>query len=99
MLVRLLGLVLTASLPSLVGCGLYYWTWIYVIARWKGYQIRQEVLLLDNGANSHRLVKVPIRELEEWDLAHDVAGNALSQTPSEEGRDIHKVHDSADPEK
>jgi hypothetical protein len=57
-------------------CGVYYVFWIYTIPKWKGYAIRPEVLEVDkNGANTHRLVRVPLVEIEKWDAEHDEAGN------------------------
>lgn len=57
-------------------CGVYYVFWIYIIPKWKGYAIRPEVLEVDtNGANTHRLVRVPLVEIEKWDAEHDEAGN------------------------
>lgn len=57
-------------------CYLYYYLWITLLPRWKGYRIRPEILDVDegSGANTHRLVKVPLAELEEWDATHDDAG-------------------------
>ncbi|KAF4981693.1 hypothetical protein FZEAL_2580 [Fusarium zealandicum] len=60
----------------LVLCYLYYVVWVYWIPRWRGYAIRTEVLEVDdNGANTHRLVKIPIAEIRKWDEEHDDAGN------------------------
>ncbi|KLU91233.1 high-affinity methionine permease [Magnaporthiopsis poae ATCC 64411] len=60
----------------LVVCYLYYYLWITLLPKWKGYCIRPEILDVDegSGANTHRLVKVPLAELEEWDATHDDAG-------------------------
>jgi hypothetical protein len=46
-----------------------------VVPKIKGYRIRQEVLVLDNGAQSHKLVKVPVGELAQWDAKHDALGH------------------------
>lgn len=60
----------------MITCYLYYVVWIYLIPKWKGYAIRTEVLEVDqNGANTHRLVKVPLAEVDRWDAEHDDAGN------------------------
>jgi hypothetical protein len=67
---------LTDELFSMITCYLYYVVWIYLIPKWKGYAIRTEVLEVDqNGANTHRLVKVPLAEVDRWDSEHDDAGN------------------------
>ncbi|KAI0514855.1 high-affinity methionine permease [Xylaria bambusicola] len=59
----------------IVGCGIYYICWMQLIPKWKGYRLRPEILNVDDqGANTHRLVKVPVDELEKWDSEHDEAG-------------------------
>lgn len=61
-------------------CGVYYVIWIYVLPRYGGYQMRSEILVVeDTGATAHRLVKVKNEDLEEWDSTHDEAGNQLQQ--------------------
>lgn len=65
------------SLFSLGVCGLYYIGWIYVLPRIRNYRIRQEVVEMDNGAKSHRLVKVPVPELASWDATHDALGRIV----------------------
>jgi YD repeat-containing protein len=48
---------------------------MYLLPKWGGYQLRPEILTVDDeGANSHRLVKVPAAEVTEWDREHDEAG-------------------------
>ena len=66
------------NLCSLIACGVYYYAWLYLVPKLRGYRIRQEVLRLDNGAMSHRLVKVPVSELEAWDATHDAIGAPIS---------------------
>ncbi|KAF4499867.1 high affinity methionine permease [Fusarium agapanthi] len=64
------------GIAIMILCGVYYVFWIHIIPRWKGYAIRPEVLEVDtNGANTHRLVRVPLVEIEKWDAGHDEAGN------------------------
>ncbi|QGI87671.1 unnamed protein product [Fusarium fujikuroi] len=64
------------GIAIMILCGVYYVFWIYIIPKWKGYAIRPEVLEVDtNGANTHRLVRVPLTEIEKWDAEHDEAGN------------------------
>lgn len=61
---------------SIALCGLYYYTWMTLIPKWRGYRIRTEILEVDdNGANTHRLVKVPLGDVPTWDSEHDEAGN------------------------
>lgn len=65
-------------------CGIYYVLWIYVIPRWRGYAVKAEVLDVDkNGANTHRLVKVPLAEVERWDAEHDDAGKLRAEPVTE----------------
>lgn len=65
-------------------------SWIYLIPKVRGYRVRQEVLVLDNGATSHRLTKVPVAELDVWDASHDAAGRSLN---SERSNDTNKKID------
>ncbi|KAI1114314.1 high-affinity methionine permease [Nemania sp. NC0429] len=59
----------------IVLCAIYYVIWMYVIPRFGGYQLRPEVLNVeDHGAVTHQLVKVPLAEVEKWDREHDEAG-------------------------
>ncbi|KAF6817720.1 high affinity methionine permease [Colletotrichum plurivorum] len=70
------GVVVTNSAPSMIICGLYYVFWMYLLPKWMNYEIRPEIVDIDaNGANTHRLVKVPKAEVAKWDEEHDEAGN------------------------
>lgn len=64
-----------------MGCVLYYWVWVWVLPRARGYRIRQEVLAFGAGAQSHRLTKVPVGELEAWDQTHDSVGRPVGMSP------------------
>ena len=68
------------SRPSLIGCVIYYYLWIKVLPKYRGYRIRQETLVLENGAQSHRLIKVPVAEIQQWDATHDAVGRPLNRT-------------------
>jgi hypothetical protein len=72
---------------SFVICAIYYILWIYVVPKLRGYRIRQEALILDNGAVSHRLVQVPADKLEEWDATHDAVGHTIGQHVENNGYD------------
>ncbi|KAH7319717.1 amino acid permease-domain-containing protein [Stachybotrys elegans] len=62
-------------------CGLYYVVWMYVLPKYGGYKIRTEVTDVDNnGANTHRLVRVPLEQVPEWDSVHDEAGYVRHRT-------------------
>ncbi|KAI2466901.1 amino acid transporter [Annulohypoxylon bovei var. microspora] len=56
-------------------CGLYYVLWMFLLPKWGGYKIRPEILSVEeHGANTHRLIRVPLSEVEKWDEEHDEAG-------------------------
>ncbi|KAJ4161956.1 hypothetical protein NW765_010045 [Fusarium oxysporum] len=56
-------------------CGIYYYLWRKVLLRWGNYSIRSQVISVDdNGANTHRLLRVPNSKVSEWDAAHDDLG-------------------------
>jgi len=71
---------------SLVACVLYWAFWMYGLPRLGKYRIRQETLILDNDVLTHKLVKVPVSQLEKWDETHDAAGRTVdvrvSDTPN-----------------
>ncbi|KAJ4016262.1 hypothetical protein NW752_003385 [Fusarium irregulare] len=59
-------------------CGLYYYLWMKLIPRLRGYSIRSQVISVDdNGANTHRLLRVPNDQVVEWDATHDELGRDL----------------------
>jgi hypothetical protein len=35
--------------------------------------------VLDNGAQSHKIIRVPVDNLAAWDATHDVVGRALRE--------------------
>lgn len=55
-------------------CGLYYYLWIKVLPRVKGYELRQTVIEYDNKSIVHHLVKVPKADVAHWDEEHDAEG-------------------------
>ena len=65
---------------------IYYILWIYILPHYGGYQIRQELVVVDadSGANTHRLLKIPNGELEAWDRNHDARGNLASGSDIED---------------
>lgn len=76
---------------SLILCGIYYWVWIFVLPKYRGYEIRQELLVLDNGATTHKLHNIPLAELADWDAKHDVTGKYLDgEVAHGSGNDTHK---------
>ncbi|KAJ0276560.1 hypothetical protein CBS470a_010720 [Colletotrichum nupharicola] len=79
-----------AGIGILLGCGVYYWLWIYVVPKARGYRIMQHLLELADGAQSHKLVKVPVGDLAEWDATHDHVGRLLQQVLSVPGSEEEK---------
>ena len=65
---------------SIVGCGVYYYLWIWALPRLRGYRVRQETVVFEDGAQSHKLVKVPVDEVARWDATHDAVGRPLRRT-------------------
>lgn len=67
-------------------CALYYYFWMTLLPRWGGYTIRSQVINVDdNGANTHRLLRVPNAQLEEFDASHDELGRELTKGRSGSG--------------
>ncbi|KAJ8110959.1 hypothetical protein OPT61_g6335 [Boeremia exigua] len=78
------GTYIVTGIAILIVCGLYYVGWIYVLPKVRGYRIRQGVITLDSGAKTHKLFKVPVAELAEWDATHDALGHTLNDASSSE---------------
>lgn len=69
-------------------CAAYYYLWMHLLPRWGKYAIRSQVLRVDdNGANTHKLVRVPQDQVAEWDATHDELGRELRHR---------RPHDNAD---
>ena len=61
-------------------CGVYYWVWMQLLPKVRHYSIRSEVIDVDdNGANTHRILRIPNAEVSEWDATHDELGRKLLQ--------------------
>ncbi len=73
-----------------MSCAVYYWLWIFILPKIGGYRIRQELLVLENGAQSHRVVKVSLAELAQWDASHDAIGRSLTNAPVDSGDGLEK---------
>jgi hypothetical protein len=64
----------------MIVCGVYYYVWMKLLPRLGNYHIRSQVISVDdNGANTHRLLKVPNDEVAEWDATHDDLGRDLPE--------------------
>lgn len=79
------GTYVVVGISILVLCGLYYLFWIQVIPHFLGYQVRQELVQLDGGVQTHKLVKVPVSQVVEWDATHDATGRVVGT----EGVQVH----------
>ncbi|KAG5984949.1 hypothetical protein E4U54_006082 [Claviceps lovelessii] len=63
------------GIAILLVCGLYYVMWMYLIPKWRKYRIRAEVIKAeDDSVVSHKLIKVPLADVDRWDAEHDEAG-------------------------
>ena len=58
--------------------------WIFVLPKLQGYVIRPEVLSLDGTVATHRLVKVPIEQVAEWERTHDPSGRIIVDRSAKE---------------
>ncbi|KAH7008996.1 high-affinity methionine permease [Ilyonectria destructans] len=68
------------GLGIIIICVIYYWVWAFLLPKWKGYKLRQELVILDDGVQSNQLRKIPLADLAEWDAKHDVAGRCIEPT-------------------
>jgi len=74
------GTYIVVGIGIMAGMVVYYYVWIKILPRWKGYQVRTETLVSSgDGSVVHRLKKVPNAEVDEWDRTHDDAGNVLQE--------------------
>lgn len=64
------GTYIVTGLAILAVCGVYYGAWVHAIPRWRGYELRQQVVDFGNGAQAYKVVKVPAAEVAEWDATH-----------------------------
>ncbi|KAK3949154.1 amino acid permease-domain-containing protein [Pseudoneurospora amorphoporcata] len=81
-----LVVVFNILVQLLIACAIYYYLRISIIPKLRGYRIQQEVLRLEAGAQSHKLVKVPVAQLAEWEATHDVVGRPLNDSTSLEDK-------------
>ncbi|KAI5247310.1 amino acid transporter [Aureobasidium subglaciale] len=66
-----------AGIGILLLCGVYYYSWLYVLPKLGKYQVKQEVIVLEDGSSTNSLVRVPLGELEKWNQDHDAAGRVI----------------------
>ncbi|KAJ5222944.1 uncharacterized protein N7469_009184 [Penicillium citrinum] len=74
------GTYLVVGIGLLTACVVYYYFWIDLIPKYKGYEFRQTVVQYEDGSIAHQLVKVPKEELSTWDSQHDATGRSLTST-------------------
>jgi amino acid transporter len=80
------GTYIVVGIGLMVGTVLYYWVWVKLLPRLRGYQIRAETMVSQgDGSVVHRLKKVPDAEVEAWDKEHDDAGNLLGDAGADGG--------------
>ena len=72
------GTYIVTGYGIVILCAIYYALWIWLVPRWKGYRMRQELVELDNGVLSHRLLKIDVGDLERWDATHDATGRLVN---------------------
>ncbi|ORX92544.1 high-affinity methionine permease [Clohesyomyces aquaticus] len=72
------AIYVVVGITLLAVCGIYYVAWIYILPKSKGYCIRQEVIILEDDAQAHKLTKVPVEQLADWDATHDALGRNLN---------------------
>lgn len=80
------GTYVVTGIGIVLACFAYYVLWVKLIPKWRGYELRQEVLQLESGAQGHQLIKVPIDQVAEWDATHDAVGRAIDAVSSNEAR-------------
>ncbi|KAL4794095.1 amino acid permease-domain-containing protein [Aspergillus venezuelensis] len=67
------------GIAILVACDIYYAFWAYFLPIWRGYELRQKLVHLDDGAQSNRLAKVATSEVAGWDATHDAVGRSIAR--------------------
>ena len=72
---------IVVGLGVLVFCAFYYFIWCKAMPKIGGYELRQSILELDNGATANKLVRVLKADLEKWDAEHDVGGRLRKRNP------------------
>lgn len=67
----------------LLVCALYYYVWAKILPKWKGYALRQELVVLGGGAETHAILKVPLSQVVAWDADHDAVGKRRNRAENE----------------
>ncbi|ORY64479.1 amino acid permease-domain-containing protein [Pseudomassariella vexata] len=85
------GTYVVSGIGILIACGVYYFVWSKALPKLRCYELRQEVLNLGNGAQSHKIVKVPVDDVVEWDSTHDAVGRPLDRGVTNSPHDEEKA--------
>ncbi|KAJ5646184.1 hypothetical protein N7490_002556 [Penicillium lividum] len=80
------------GLAIIAFCVFYYYVWVWLLPKWYKYQLRQTIIYGENGITAHRLVKIPLADLETWDAEHDASGRLRQPIETQEG-EIGLKHD------
>jgi amino acid transporter len=79
------GTYCAVGIGLFVAMALYYVFWIKLLPKWGKYQIRTETLVSEyDGSVTHKLKRVKNENVEEWDRAHDSAGNLMADESANE---------------
>ncbi|KAG5916135.1 hypothetical protein E4U42_007792 [Claviceps africana] len=74
------------GIAILLICCLYYITWMYLLPKWGQYSIRAEVIKTeDDSVVSHKLIKVPLADVDRWDAEHDEVGQLRARPAAAAG--------------
>ncbi|KAJ5671241.1 hypothetical protein N7507_000368 [Penicillium longicatenatum] len=66
-------------------CVVYYYIWVWLLPKWRKYELRQTIINGENGITAHCLIRIPLEEIETWDAEHDASGRLRQITQIEEG--------------
>ncbi|KAG5978555.1 hypothetical protein E4U55_006061 [Claviceps digitariae] len=73
------------GIAILLVCALYYIAWMHVLPHWLKYRIRAQVIKAeDDSVVSHKLIKVPLVDVDRWDAEHDEAGQLRARPAAAE---------------
>lgn len=62
---------------------MYYYIWVWLLPKWRKYELRQTIIHGENGITAHRLVKIGLEDIEAWDAEHDASGRSRQTTQIE----------------
>lgn len=59
-------------------CGMYYVVWRFTLPKLGNYVHREVIYRLENGELGNKIVKVKLKDLEEWDREHETDDNGVA---------------------